>query len=79
MTPGWTPKDEREYIALRERYLASTERRRQSFQRMRDQRQEVVNERRGLDWMELEEMVEDDSIDPDVPQAGQGNNVTVSC
>ena len=80
MTPGWTSQDEHEYNALRERFIASSTRRRLFLERMRAQRLETVNERRGLrDWVQLEDMMEEDTFDPDVPQAGQGSNRNVSC
>ena len=81
MTPCWTAQDEREYNALRERFIASSTRRRLLLERTRAQRlEETVNERRGLrDWVQLEDMMEEDTFDPDVPQAGQGSNRNVSC
>ncbi|XP_071503405.1 uncharacterized protein [Diadema antillarum] len=74
MTPEWTSQDEREHQALYTTYMASA-RRRWHAQRRREQRQQVVEQRRRLlNWDELES----EDSDPDIPQAGQGDNVVMT-
>ena len=71
-TPDWTSQDEREHVALRERFLASSTRRRLNLERMRERRQESLNERRRL----FDDAMEDNHFALDVPS--QDSDVTVS-